>query len=88
VLRQKKVPSYGLHKPSGQARIVVEGRTIYLGKHGSPESYEQYARWVNKLAGQAMPTERPQVRVYDDPTHDLSVNELVGSCIGPTDITD
>lgn len=77
MLRQKKVPSYGLHKPSGQARIVVEGRTIYLGKHGSPESYEQYARWVNKLAGQAMPTERPQVRVYDDPTHDLSVNELV-----------
>ncbi len=77
MLRQKKVPSYGLHKPSGQARIVVNGQSIYLGKHGSPESYEQYARWVNKLAGQAKPTDRPQVRVYDDPTHDLSVNELV-----------
>ena len=51
MLRQKKVPSYGLHKPSGQARIVVDGQSIYLGKHGSTESYEQYARWVNKLAG-------------------------------------
>lgn len=77
MLRQKKVPSYGLHKPSGQARIVVDGQSIYLGKHGSTESYEQYARWVNKLAGEAKQSERPRLRAYDDPTDDLTVNELV-----------
>lgn len=39
----KRPPKYGLHKPSGQARVTLNGRTIYLGRHGSPESRQRYA---------------------------------------------
>jgi len=39
----KSVPSYRLHKPSGQARTIIDGRHIYLGKFRSPESRRKYA---------------------------------------------
>ena len=35
MLRQQKVPKYALHKPSGQARVTVDGERIYLGKFDS-----------------------------------------------------
>ncbi|TWU23838.1 tyrosine-type recombinase/integrase [Bythopirellula polymerisocia] len=45
-----RVPAYGRHKPTGQARVQIDGRTIYLGKYGSQESREAYHRitkeWV------------------------------------------
>jgi hypothetical protein len=40
--RQKKRPAYLLHKPTGQARVRVDGRDHYLGAHGSPESRDRY----------------------------------------------
>ena len=42
---RNKVPSYLRHK-SGQAFVRIDGRDIYLGKHGSDESREKYARIV------------------------------------------
>lgn len=48
--RQKRKPSYLLHKPSGQAYARLNGKIVYLGKYGSPESKAQYdevvARWL------------------------------------------
>jgi len=41
--RKRKPPGYLLHKPTGQARVILDGKTHYLGVHGSPESHEQYA---------------------------------------------
>ncbi len=41
--RKTQVPSYRLHKASGQARTIVNGRHIYLGKYGSPEIRKEYA---------------------------------------------
>ena len=38
------VPAYRLHKPSGQARVIINHEHIYLGKFGSAESREKYAR--------------------------------------------
>jgi len=38
----RKQPKYMLHKPSGQARVRIGGRDIYLGEYDSPESHEQY----------------------------------------------
>ena len=35
---RQSVPSYRLHKPSGQARTIILGRHIYLGKYNLPES--------------------------------------------------
>lgn len=40
--RKPTVPSYCLHKPSGQARVRINGKDYYLGKYGSPESHDLY----------------------------------------------
>jgi hypothetical protein len=48
--RKSSVPSYRLHKASGQARTIVNGRHVYLGKYGSPESRQQYARILAEAA--------------------------------------
>ena len=42
-----KIPSYRLHKASGQA-VVWLGRDVYLGKHGSQESREKYHRLISE----------------------------------------
>jgi integrase len=39
-----RVPKYGKHKATGQARVQINGRTVYLGKYGSAESHEAYRR--------------------------------------------
>lgn len=41
---KKDLPSYLKHAPSGSARCVWEGKTVYLGKYGSPESYAEYQK--------------------------------------------
>jgi integrase len=38
----KRKPGYLLHKPTGQARVRIDGRDHYLGPYGSPESRERY----------------------------------------------
>jgi hypothetical protein len=35
-------PAYALHKATGQARVTIDRRDIYLGPHGSPASYDRY----------------------------------------------
>lgn len=35
-------PSYLRHKPTGQARVRINGKDHYLGEYGSPESRERY----------------------------------------------
>ena len=44
-----RLPKYSSHKPSGQAKVRFKGRTIYLGKYGSPESKEAYARFIASI---------------------------------------
>ena len=38
----RKDPKYRLHKASGNAVVSINGKTHYLGKHGSRESFEKY----------------------------------------------
>ncbi len=38
----RKPPKYALHKPSGQARVRINGKDIYLGPYDTPESHEEY----------------------------------------------
>lgn len=40
--RKQTLPSYLLHQASGQARMIIGGRTIYLGEYGSEESRRRY----------------------------------------------
>jgi hypothetical protein len=42
--RRPRVPSYRLHKASGQAVVTLDGKDHYLGKHGTPESQAKYER--------------------------------------------
>lgn len=48
---KSKIPSYLLHPASGQARVRVDGRDIYLGPYGSPESKQAYARLIAECCG-------------------------------------
>jgi hypothetical protein len=33
-----RVPNYGRHRPTGQARVVIDGQHIYRGLYGTDES--------------------------------------------------
>lgn len=56
-------PKYGHHKPSGQARVVLNGRHYYLGPYGSPESRTEYAKliagWKPEAPAAAMTNSSP-----------------------------
>lgn len=43
-----KLPSYRLHKVSGNAVVTLNGRDHYLGAHGSPESVDAYKRLIGE----------------------------------------
>ena len=45
------VPSYRLHRPSGQAVVTVDRRDFYLGPFGSDESRRKYGEIISQLAG-------------------------------------
>jgi integrase len=55
-----KLPKYSLHKPSGQAKVRSNGKDTYLGRYGSPESKEAYARFIGSLPKPADPTKPAQ----------------------------
>jgi len=42
----QKPPAYLLHKPSGRARVRIDGKDHYLGEYNSPESHDAYARLI------------------------------------------
>lgn len=46
-----KVPSYGHHKASGQARVYVNGKSLYLGPFGSEASRILYGQIVARIVG-------------------------------------
>ncbi|MDY7109817.1 MAG: tyrosine-type recombinase/integrase, partial [Planctomycetota bacterium] len=41
-----RIPSYRLHKATGQAIVTLDGRDHYLGEHGSEDSRQRYARLI------------------------------------------
>ena len=45
---KRREPSYRLHKPSGQARVIIDRKHIYLGRFDSPESHAKYHRLVGE----------------------------------------
>jgi integrase len=67
-----RIPSYRLHKPSGQAVVTLSGKDQYLGRHGSAESRTAYERLLAEwLANRRRPPE-PQGTFPD-----LTLNELL-----------
>ena len=58
------VPKYRYHKPSGQARVTIEGRDFWLGPWKSKASYLEYdriiAEWIangRRLPSQSEPAQ-------------------------------
>jgi hypothetical protein len=43
------VPSYLLHKQSGQARVRVQGRDVLVGPYNSRESRQRYAEILTQM---------------------------------------
>lgn len=79
------VPSYLLHKQSGQARVRVHGRDVLLGPYNSRESRQRYAEILTQLtAGKAVSV--PAVSrgaAAADPG--VTVNELVAAFLQHAD---
>ncbi|MBM4074124.1 MAG: site-specific integrase, partial [Planctomycetes bacterium] len=74
--RRSSVPSYTLHRPSGQARVRIGGRDIYLGPHNSQESLERYAKLIAECASKSSEA-RAGVSPISVKDQDLTVSELV-----------
>ena len=75
------LPSYLLHKQSGQARVRIEGKEYLLGKYGSEESRVLYGELVAKHAGGVRidPFAKPKRgrSTTIEPEAGLTINELV-----------
>lgn len=48
---KKRVPGMLRHS-TGQARVILNGKTHYLGLFGSPEAHARYAELIKALGGQ------------------------------------
>ena len=73
--RIRKIPSYRLHKPTGQAVVRLNGKDHYLGKHGTDASNEAYHRLIGEwLATGQHRTPEP---VSQSAITDLSINEFI-----------
>ena len=66
---RSRVPTYRLHKSSGRAVVTLSGRDVFLGKFGTPESRERYARVIGEweAAGRQLVTH----------ADDLTIDELI-----------
>jgi hypothetical protein len=72
--RTEGIPAYGLHKPTGQARVRIDGKDRYLGPHGSEESKREYEGTVRKrITDRAVAEVRARVEIATD----LTIGELV-----------
>jgi integrase len=75
--RSIRIPSYRLHKPSGQAVVTIRGKDRYLGQYGSGPSRAEYDRLIaeylaNQSTGHSTGT---------DPA-DLTIAELCSRYVG------
>ena len=76
--RIKGIPAYGLHKPTGQARVRIDGKDVHLGPHGSEESKRKYEQIVRKLITDRAAAE---VRARVEIATDLTISELVAGYV-------
>src|ERR1043165_541173 len=72
---QPRIPSYRLHKPTGQAVVRIENHDNYLGKHGTEESHEKYRRLIAEWLSTGMP--RTADTNQSSGQANLSISELI-----------
>jgi len=75
-----RIPSYLLHKPSGQARVRINGKDHYLGPYLSEESRVRYGQLIAQHVSGVVQAETKPVDPLtgsNDPDAGLTINELV-----------
>ena len=77
-MKLQKIPSYGHHKRSGQARVYVNGRSIYLGAYGSEASRIAYGEIVAGIVSGVTvdPLARQNVGIVPTIPKGPTINEL------------
>jgi integrase len=70
-------PKYRHYRPKNLAVVRIDGRDIYLGKYGSPESWEKYGRVVAELRARGITRSSPSTADKPGPDETLTVNELI-----------
>lgn len=71
------IPTYRLHKATGQAVAYVNRQEVYLGPHGSPESREAYSSLLDRLrSGETETTVRRAARERQSRRPAVPLNEL------------
>jgi hypothetical protein len=75
-MRSLQVPSYRLHRGSGQAFVQHRGKRFYLGVHGTEDSREKYRQFVAELM--KSPTITPSI-VEAPERVDITIVELAAS---------
>ncbi|MGY8767183.1 MAG: hypothetical protein ACKVH8_01965 [Pirellulales bacterium] len=66
-----RVPTYRLHKGSGQALVQINGRRIYLGVYDSPQSHEEYRRLIAEYLSHG------EIQEHTSTTKSITVDELI-----------
>jgi len=72
---RSRIPAYRLHKPSGLARVILDGQHHYLGPYDSEESRAAYAKLIAERFGNPLANLPPSAE--GDAFPDISVNELL-----------
>lgn len=67
-----RTPSYRHHKPSDQAVVTLDGRDVYLGRYGTPQSRAEFDRLLAEWLSNGRRLPAPASAHGSD----LSVNEL------------
>lgn len=79
IRRRSTPPSYRLHKSTGQAIVVLDGKTIYLGLYDSPQSHIRYKREL--AAWLSSSTHQPSLKEVSpsvaQPESALTVNDVL-----------
>jgi hypothetical protein len=66
-----RTPSYRHHKASNQAVVTLNGRDLYLGRHGTPESLAAYYRLISEWLGNGR-----QIQIGKK-SSDVTISELM-----------
>jgi integrase len=70
----RQLPSYRLHRPSGQAVVTLGGKDVYLGPHGTKFSKAEYDRVVAEWLANGRRLPSPATSAATPP---LTVSELI-----------
>ncbi len=83
--KSNPIPSYLLHKQSGQARVRVQGCDVLLGPFNSPESRQRYAEILTQLAAGRPVSVPGGLRGAPAGDPGVTVNELVAAFLQHAD---